>query len=135
MQIIMLLLSFETKHLFADFFLQGEYMLGKFRRHGWALPLAAHCGVHAVITLAICLLVRPELFWLAGADFAIHFVMDRVKASPDLLGRYKALSAREMAAATPEERRGNKFFWWSLGFDQYIHQLTSLAIVACLTYL
>src|SRR5262249_37291025 len=97
--VLWLLLVFETKHLFADFFLQGEYMLGKFKRQGWQLPLAAHCAVHAAFTLAICLLVRPELFWLAGVDFSVHFVMDRIKASPDLLGRYKNLSAREYPAA------------------------------------
>jgi len=135
MHLVLLLLVFETKHLFADYLLQGEYMLGKFRRQGWVRPLAAHCAVHALMTLAICLVVRPELFWLAAVDFGIHFVMDRVKASPDLLGRYKALSAREMPTATAEERRGNRYFWWSLGFDQYVHQLTSLAIVACLTCL
>ena len=134
MTLVYLLLLFETKHLFADFFLQNEYMLGKFRQSGWVKPLAAHCGVHAAMTLAICLAFRPELAWLAAVDFVVHFTMDRIKASPFMLGRYKALSAREIVSATPEERRHNKYFWWSLGFDQYVHQLTNLALVVCLTF-
>jgi hypothetical protein len=47
---------FMLKHLVADFFLQTRWMLGKFKE-GWAfvVPLAAHSGVHAVMTAGLCL--------------------------------------------------------------------------------
>lgn len=135
MHIIWLVLLFETKHFIADWLLQTDYMFGKFKRHGWILPLSAHCGVHALFTLAICLLIRPELFWLAGVDFVIHFLMDRFKASPNLLGRYKLMSDRELATASETEKRHNKIFWKTLGLDQWVHSLTNLLIVAALVFL
>lgn len=148
-----LLLVLETKHLVADFFLQDERHLGKFRRVGWVVPLADHCAVHGLFTLAIALLVNYHYWWVAIVDFVIHFIMDRIKASPDLLGRYKSLDAVSYTSAkmslegytrmgvpnSPEAiatrgvLRGNKLFWWALGVDQYVHQLTTLYIAWQLT--
>lgn len=152
-----LLIIFQFKHFIADYLLQGKYMLGKFGREGWVLPLAAHCGVHWLFTF---FMVNFALSWnhailafgVATLDFIVHFVMDRIKASPDLLGRYKALSAREFMAIANESRevsrlddnsfdaikfkiqakhaiRSNTLFWWSLGLDQLVHHLTDLLIV------
>ncbi len=129
MTVIQLILLMETKHLFADFFWQTEKHLGKFGKTKWVIPLADHCLRHAVLTLVICLAANPTMWWLCLVDFVAHFIMDRVKASPDLMGRYESLSKREYYAATNSQRRSNKFFWWCLGIDQYVHQLTSLFIV------
>jgi hypothetical protein len=101
-------------------------MLGKFKREGWIAPLSAHCAVHAAMTFAIALatvwsepgtwsLVAP--FLLAGLDFATHFAVDRLKASPDLGGRWK-----------PDRPQ----FWWALGADQMAHHLTHYGIIAAL---
>lgn len=136
-------------------------MLAKFKP-GWEFvkPLTAHCGVHAAMTAlisSIFLLCRSGPgygllpFGLAAFDFVVHFVMDRIKASPKLLGRYKALSASEMMGVLslvdmgsqpkphPElkiaaegafrQLRSNRFFWWSLGLDQMVHHLTHYAII------
>ncbi|CAK9249686.1 unnamed protein product [Sphagnum jensenii] len=79
----------------------------------------------------------------------IHFTMDRIKASPNMLGRYKALSANEYVgvaslatqagSSSPElamagksavqKLQSNVYFWWSLGLDQMVHHLTDLIIV------
>lgn len=147
---MILLVAYQIKHFLADYPLQGTYMLGKFN-HGWGFfwPLASHCFVHAVFTFVIsyiylaCIpnsapwqLVCP---FLALVDFSIHFFMDRVKASPKYLGRFKALSAKEMGAILSyiptlgikevrnkwkKEFRHNKLFWWCLGIDQMVHHLT-----------
>jgi hypothetical protein len=116
--VLALLVAYQLKHFLADFPLQGRYMLGKFRP-GWDFipPLLAHAGVHGAFTLL--------LSWLAGArpivccalavlDLGVHFGVDRVKASPRLLGRWK-----------PDDRR----FWWVLGADQMAHHLTHYAII------
>jgi uncharacterized membrane protein len=110
-----LLLVFQAKHFLADFPLQGRYMLGKFKP-GWDFlsPLLAHVSVHGLMTLAICLYVRPALWWLALVDMVAHFAMDRIKAGPKYLGRWK-----------PD----NKLFWWALGIDQAWHHLTHYAII------
>jgi hypothetical protein len=66
---------------------------------------------------------------LALFDAAVHFTMDRVKASKKLLGRYKTLTSDTAPTATPEQWRSNTLFWWALGFDQLIHHLTHYVIV------
>lgn len=121
-------------------------MLGKFKP-GWDFvgPLAAHCAVHAVFDLFILALQGMlHLWWLAVLDFVIHFVMDRVKASPQMLGRFKALSANEMKnilSYVPtlgekgvkekfgKELKSNVYFWWSLGVDQMVHHLTDILLI------
>lgn len=130
---LLLWLVFETKHYIADYVWQTEYMLRKFLPTGWERPLAAHCLVHAGLTLAICLFVNPALaVGLALLDFVVHFAMDRVKASPRLLGRYKSLCASEFKDASKRQMRDNRRYWLAMGFDQYVHHVTNLAIVAIL---
>jgi hypothetical protein len=117
LQLIFVLLAvYQVKHYVADYLLQGKYMLQKFRADwGFFVPLLAHVSVHAAATFLIAswfnvlLAVKLALF-----DAFIHFTMDRIKASPKLLGRF-----------TPD----NKFFWWALGVDQMVHHLTHYAII------
>ena len=121
-------------------------MLGKFKPGwGWILPLAAHAGVHGVATFLIALCFKPKsAFWIALFDMVVHFTMDRIKASPNLLGRYKALSANEMKnilsymptlapqefqAKFGDQLKANVYFWWCLGLDQGVHHLTHYAII------
>ena len=150
--IFALLVFFQFKHLVADYFLQGKWMIQKFKPDwGFFLPLLAHAGVHALFTLGVCLFVAPNLWWLAVVDLVAHFIMDRIKAGPKYLGRFKALSGaeymktvenehwaklsdstqnnREMLRAINKKRRHNVYFWWALGFDGFIHNLTYLYIV------
>lgn len=126
--VLLLWLAFDLKHFIADFVLQNNYMQGKFRQTGWALPLALHCLMHALCTLAIVCFINPSMWWLSLLDFAIHFTMDRIKSSPRMLGRYKSLCPHDMPTATAQQKRDNKIFWLSLGFDQYVHHLTNLLI-------
>lgn len=140
-----LLLFFQAKHFFADYPLQGTYMLGKFKP-GWDffLPLLAHVGVHGAMTLTLCLWINPAYWWLALVDMSVHFIMDRIKAGPKYLGRYKSLNAEgfkkaydtytnaedaDAVKAAREKLRGNVLFWWSLGLDQSVHHLTHYFII------
>lgn len=160
--LILLMVLMQFKHFIADYPLQLpiKYMYGKFKTENWVLPLAAHSGVHFAFTfvIAICLVSFKIALLCACIDFVIHFIMDRIKASPDLLGRYHALSkdqfkglAESLALAksgvaaniTPEltkesERlvdeitgkfKSNTYFWYALGLDQMIHGLTDLLTV------
>lgn len=81
----------------------------------FVLPLASHCLVHGGFTLLICLYYAPFLWWLAILDFAIHFVIDRIKSGPKYLGRFNDLSKNS--------------FWNILGLDQTAHHLTHLGFV------
>lgn len=111
-----LLVIFQVKHFIGDFPLQREYMLKKFLP-GWEffIPLATHCAVHAILTLAIVLPISMSLWWLAAVDFVFHFVMDRIKSGPRYLGRFND--------------RSRSGFWNSFGFDQMVHHLTGFYII------
>jgi hypothetical protein len=138
--VFLLLCIYQAKHFLADYPLQTGWMLGKFARGWkWIPPLAAHAGVHAFLTFLIAYAFSWHpgnlLFALqmAGVDGAIHFLMDRIKASPNLLGRFKPLSPREypLAAAMGDtvSLRHNRLFWYSLGLDQMVHHLTHYYII------
>jgi len=150
--IFTLLIFFQAKHFLADYPLQNGFMLGKFKP-GWdfVLPLTAHAGIHALFTTGLCLYIAPHLWWLGIIDFAVHFIMDRIKAGPKYLGRYKALSANEFMNVMQERHiaflqndqqyineqndklKGNVRFWWALGFDQMVHHITHYYIIFALT--
>jgi Protein of unknown function (DUF3307) len=134
--VFILLVVYQIKHFIADFPLQTWWMLGKFKEKGWVLPLAAHAGVHALLTLLIVLRTAPEVWWISGVDFGIHFTMDRIKASPALLGRYKSLCQHDLLNKPNMDRarwegklRNNQNFWWSLGIDQMVHHLTHYYLI------
>lgn len=161
--VFVLLVVYQLKHWLADYPLQRPWMLGKFKE-GWAYvpPLAAHAFVHGSFTFVIAFVARHDLDLacaLAGFDFIMHFAMDRIKASPKLMGRWKPLSATEYAkiqgwmkdfdgftsrddyrqstivkqrAENVAKLRGNRMFWHALGIDQMVHHLTHYAIIACL---
>ena len=114
--VFVLLVVFQLKHFIADFPLQNRYMLQK-QRSDWSFipPLALHCGIHAFTTLIVVFLVQPSLWWLAFADFVVHFTMDRIKAGPKYLGRYTDIS--------------KSGFWIALGLDQMVHHLTHIWII------
>ncbi len=113
-----LLVVFEIKHFVADYMLQTTYMLGKGKKgNEWILPLSAHCGVHALHTLVIVFIYTGSIYKALAAtvfDFVTHFIMDRVKASPDMLGRFNPSQAE---------------FWQSLGLDQGVHHIIHFLII------
>lgn len=114
--IIILLLAYQVKHFLCDYPLQTEYMLGKFKREGWILPLSTHAGIHALGTAIIAFLFLPLqlLVFVVLLDFIAHFIIDRIKAHPDVGGQFK-----------PDQ----PYFWWTLGADQMAHHLTHYFII------
>jgi hypothetical protein len=158
-----LLVVYQVKHFLADFVLQqNDYMLGKFKPGwDWVGPLLAHIGVHAAMTLVIGMVLLPSTMWgwaflVAEFDAVIHATMDRIKAAPHLMGRWKALTGPEYMEAKVASRmscvdllevrkagntkytnpwnaekdlRNNALFWCALGFDQMVHHLTHYGCV------
>lgn len=157
--IFSLLLVFQIKHFLADYPLQTPYMLRKFLPdHKFILPLTCHSLVHAILTYLIALPIRSDIALnLAIFDFTIHFIMDRIKASPKMLGRFESLdktcfvgvfkfatgdfkSMKLDNCLTDAEKKDkvewgknrlkeNKYFWWSLGLDQMVHHITHYIII------
>ena len=128
--IFVLLIVFQVKHFFIDYIVQFSrpYSMKKFDADGWALPLFKHATDHG---LASAFIVSTVLYsvgtpWLPlillslGAyvfDTGIHFTMDRIKASPNMLGKYQFPS---------------KEFFYSLAVDQSVHHLTHYVIIVAL---
>jgi hypothetical protein len=111
-----LLLVVAFKHYVADFLLQTSWIAhGKERREGWFAPLAVHVLCHAVLMLAIALAIAPRLWWFALVDLAIHAAIDRAKTLTALWGRWGVDKTQ---------------FWWLMGFDQFLHQATNIALAA-----
>lgn len=134
-KLFILLIIFQLKHFVADFPLQNEYMLGKFKKKGWILPLACHAGMHSLITfiISLCFVSFSASIGIALFDFVIHFAMDRIKASPDMLGKYSSISKNEFKmGVSKEQMEDNKKFWWALGLDQGVHHITHYIIIAML---
>lgn len=143
-----LMVVFQLKHWAADYVLQAPaFFIGKFKTDwGFVWPLTVHVLIHAAFTFSICLWFgagREKAAGLALMDAGIHFVMDRAKASPRYLGRWKALSGGEWMQAQKElacaeeghqasarkSLRGNVLFWQCLGLDQLVHHLTDIAVI------
>jgi hypothetical protein len=111
-----LLMAF--KHYVADFLLQTNWIAqGKERDKGWLAPLAVHVLGHALLTLLIVLALAPTLWWLAPVEFVIHGAIDRGKT---IIGNWGGWQ--------PNQQK----YWWLLGFDQFLHQATNLALAAAI---
>ena len=113
--------AFLAKQFVADFLLQNQWMaFGKERRQGWIAPLLTHAGVHAASTAIIFALLAPSLAWLAVVDFFVHLSIDRAKG---VIGRRFGLTTK------------STYFWWLLGFDQFLHHATHAVFVVMLAAL
>ena len=91
--VFLLLIAFQLKHFICDYPLQTQYMLGKMKATGWVKPLAAHAGIHAIGTFIVAYYFLNLSYYLdniafatilAIADFILHFIVDRIKASPTI---------------------------------------------------
>jgi hypothetical protein len=109
---------FVIKHFLADFVFQTGWMArGKAQSEAWLAPLANHAGVHGALTLLLMLALRPSLWWLGPVDFVIHGVIDRGKA----------LATRGLGLTETDNA-----WWWLVGFDQALHELTHFSFILTL---
>jgi len=114
---IILFILFQLKHFICDFPLQKPYQyLNKgIYGHGGGI---LHASIHATATLLILLFftTESEARWLAAADFLIHYHIDWAKVKINKRYGWKCDNSEK--------------FWYLLGFDQLLHQLTYIGIIA-----
>ncbi|WP_299280936.1 DUF3307 domain-containing protein [uncultured Tateyamaria sp.] len=111
-----LLFLLQTKHLFADFYLQTPRMLRDRSRYVHVGRLQ-HAGLHAVGSLiAMVLLGVPVALALTVAliEWVVHFHIDWAK------GRWSDHTGHGPAQAG---------YWRAFGVDQALHQWTYLVMV------
>lgn len=115
---ILLLTLLLVKHFVWDFWYQPPYMWqnkGTFGHWGGV----AHSGIHALTTAIILVAMgywNEQTFLLPAFEFTVHYFTDWAKMN---INRVKG-----WGATTHNE------FWQLTGFDQLIHQLTYVVILA-----
>lgn len=114
---ITLLTLLLIKHFIWDFYYQPPYMWqnkGTFGHGGGVL----HSGVHTVTTYFILLFFTnlDMAITLSLFEFVVHYWTDFAKMNINRIKGYTATTHNE--------------FWQLTGFDQLIHQLTYVVILA-----
>lgn len=113
---ILLLTLLLVKHFIWDFWYQPPYMWqnkGTFLHPGGV----AHSLTHALTTLVILLYFAPALAGtLAAFEFVSHYLTDYAKMNINRIKGWGATTHNE--------------FWQLTGFDQLVHQLTYVVILA-----
>lgn len=106
----------QVKHFLCDYPLQTSYQLQNKGRYGHPGGIL-HSGIHVVGTLPVFLLLPVSLTLAAAVlvgEFLVHYHLDWGKA--------------QVMKATGW-RSEDSGFWWAIGFDQFAHHLTYIAIV------
>lgn len=114
--LLALYIAFRLKHFTCDFLLQTDWMALNKGLPGWQgyKALLSHAALHGGGTLLIALIFMPSLWWLGIADFVVHGLADRAKG---LLTRWRGWTDRD------------RWYWWSFGLDQEVHNYTHLAYI------
>ena len=116
-EVLVLLLLLQAKHMIADFFLQNAYIIQNRRLYGHPGGLL-HVAIHLAGSLAVLAIVGTAPLTLAGlliAEAVIHYHLDWSK---DKFVALRALAPRDA------------LYWYATGTDQFLHQLTYLGMAA-----
>ncbi|MEM1352313.1 MAG: DUF3307 domain-containing protein [Pseudomonadota bacterium] len=114
--LLALLILLQTKHMFADYFLQTKIMLDG-RETYVHFGRFLHAGIHAAGSVIAFLLVGAPIGFIIPvvlAEWVVHFHIDWMK------GRYTAQQGLTPADAA---------FWRAAGVDQALHQLTYVLMI------
>jgi len=109
------------KHMIADFMLQTSYQVSNKMKYGHPGGLL-HAGIHAVLTLPVYLILpadREVMLAIGSVEFVTHYHVDYLKE--------RLIQQNNWSSADAP-------FWWAMGTDQLLHNLTYLGIVAVLSY-
>ena len=117
--LLWLFLLFQVKHFVVDFPLQGPYQYknkGTYGHPGGILHAFLHlAGTFIVLSVAT---TSDYAISFAALDGVIHYHIDWVKMNINSKMGWGPLTSEK--------------FWWLLGFDQFLHQVTYIAIIALL---
>ena len=118
--VILLMSGFLCKHFLVDFVLQTPFQYRNKGTYGHAGGLL-HAGLHAVGTCVVlvgCGIPVLSAIVAGVIDGIIHYHIDWAKVN---LNAYYGWSSTN-----------SESFWWLLGFDQLLHQLTYVCLITFL---
>lgn len=117
--LIWLIVAFQVKHFIADFLFQNKYILSYRHRYGHPAGIL-HVAIHALFSAIILWLLPINILTFAlilGAEAVVHYHIDWLK---EQVNRRLGLGPN------------SSLFWIALGFDQLLHQLTYVGMIAWL---
>tara|TARA_R110000868_G_scaffold388328_1_gene657155 strand:- start:32 stop:403 length:372 start_codon:yes stop_codon:yes gene_type:complete len=123
MILITLMLLLQVKHFVIDFPLQTKYQWsnkGTYGHPGGLLHAMLH-GIGTFLCIAFVILDIPSAIILSFADMIIHYHIDWAKMN---------INKKMTWGPTTHEQ-----FWWLLGLDQLLHQVTYIGMICYLVTL
>lgn len=123
MILITLMLLLQVKHFVIDFPLQTKYQWsnkGTYGHSGGLLHAMLH-GFGTFLCIAFVILDIPSAIILSFADMIIHYHIDWAKMN---------INKKMTWGPTTHEQ-----FWWLLGLDQLLHQVTYIGMICYLVTL
>jgi len=123
MILITLMLLLQVKHFVIDFLLQTKYQWSNKETYGHSGGLihALLHGIGTFLCIAIVVLDIPSAIILSFADIVIHYHIDWAKMN---------INKKMTWGSTTHEQ-----FWWLLGLDQLLHQVTYIGMICYLVTL
>jgi hypothetical protein len=115
--VLTVLFVLEVKHFIFDYPLQTPYQLKNKATYGHPGGLL-HAALHVLGTSAAFLIVQPGLgvgLAILAGEFLVHYHLDWGKGQ---IMKRSGLTVKDGP------------YWWAIGVDQLLHQLTYLAIAA-----
>jgi hypothetical protein len=112
-------LAFEIKHFFCDFVFQTKWQIDSKKTYG-ALGGIVHATLHGLGSVPALYLMGVQPWLLIAiplGELVLHYHIDWAKARVDVVFDLPNTDVR---------------YWIVFGFDQLLHQLTYLGIVAWL---
>lgn len=115
--ILLTLLAFQVKHLLCDYVIQTRYQVDNKGYYGHIGGLI-HAGWHVLFSLPVLLLLTRQPTLIAVVllgEFVLHYHTDWLKAQ---------------VTRTRNWNESDPIYWVAFGTDQFIHQVTYIAMVA-----
>jgi hypothetical protein len=118
-QVLLLIVLLNIKHFIVDFLLQNKWQWSN--KHIFGHPGGMfHAFLHGITTvgilLAMNLSIPLDIICIIGwSEYIIHYLIDWGKMNLNIKTGWKPDTSEK--------------FWWLLGFDQLLHNLTYCAII------
>ncbi len=121
--VLLMLFAFQVKHFVCDWLYQPPYMWQN--KGTWShLGGILHSGFHAVGTaiLLVCFggMYVPGIATICFLEFLVHYHIDWAKMNINKRMGWGPLTHEQ--------------FWILTGFDQFLHQITYIGIVALIAF-
>jgi len=113
--VLLVLVVLTTKHLFFDFFAQSLSQIKNKRIYGHRDGLL-HAAGHAAGTCLAFFIIAPSMavgIGIVVGEFILHYHIDWLK---------------EEIGHSMKLRQDQREYWWAFGVDQWLHQMTYIAI-------